>query len=117
MNLEPIFADCCSEINIVLADEVLQNQDSKQGEYKIEDDLVNARNHWTSLDGNQALWYDSLVNNKWMIGKSSNRGSSTAGIFSAYDSVCPNQNKMKHKYWNGSSWLLAPKNSISITCS
>ena len=57
ISLNLILADCCSEIKIVLKDVVLKKQNSKLGAYKIENDLVNKRRHWTSLDRNQAIWY------------------------------------------------------------
>ena len=83
----------------------------------IENDLVNGRKHWTSLDGNQAIWYESHITNRWKIGFSSDRGSGLAAISSAHDSGCPTQKGMKYRYYNGSSWRLAPKNSFSIICS
>ena len=118
MNLKPIFfADCCSEIKIVLIGHVLEKQSRFQGTYRIENDLENGRKHWTSLDGMQAIWFDNLVSNSWMIGSSSNRGSNSGGIHSAHDSGCPTQNGMRFKYWNGSyPYLDAPKNSVSLTC-
>ena len=94
---------------------MLEKQSSRQGTYKIENDLVSGRKHWTSLDGNQAIWYDSLVTNTWLTGPSSDRGT-TGGIRSMHGSGCPTQNGMRFKYWNGSSWLVAPMNSLSLTC-
>ena len=91
-------------------------QSSRQGKYRIENDLVNGRKHWTSLDGNQAIWCDNLTN-VWMIGPSSDRGSKIGGIMSIHDSGCPTQNGMRYKYYNGNSFSLAPKNSVSLTCS
>ena len=119
MNLETyFFADCCSEIKIVLTGDVLEKQSGFQGTYRIENDLENGRKHWTSLDGMQAIWFDNLVSNSWMIGSSSNRGSNSGGIHSAHDSGCPTQNGMRFKYLKSSgSLLLAPKNSVSLTCS
>ena len=65
----------------------------------------------------QAIWFD-IVNNSWIIGDSSNRGSNTGGIASAHDSGCPTQNGMRFNYAIGNSqWPLAPKNSVSLTCS
>ena len=122
------FADCCPEIKIVLKDEVLGKQSKKQGTYKIENDLVNGRKHWTSLDGNQAIWYD-IKYYRWSMGSSSDRGSSKSGIASAYDFCCPiqpyvsshgdicTQHGMRFRYYNGGSFILAPKNSVSLTCS
>ena len=121
------FADCCSEIKIVLTDDVLENQSGYQGTYRIENDLENGRKHWTSLDGNQAIWYDTK-HYCWSMGSSSDRGSSKSGIASAYDCCCPiqpyvsshgdicTQHGMRFRYYNGGSFILAPKNSVSLTC-
>ena len=110
------FAYCCSEIKIVLKDEVLGKQSKTQGTYKIENDLVNGKKHWTSLDGNQAIWYDTK-HYCWSMGSSSDRGSSKSGIYSAFDGCCPTYLDMRFIYYNGGSFILAPKNSVSLTCS
>ena len=111
-----LFADCCQEIKVTLTDDVLEKQSKYQGSYKIESYLLNGRKHWTSLDGIRALWYNN-EHNVWAFGLSSNLGSNVVSILSVHDPGCPIQNGMRYKYNNRSSWLLAPKKSVSLTCS
>ena len=98
---------------------VLEKQRSRQATYKIENhvvnnNVVNGRRHWKSVDGNQAIWFDFIAN-VWIIGSSSDLGSSNAGIHSAHDSACPTQNGMRFKY-SSSGFHVAPMNSVSLTC-
>ena len=78
--------------------------------------MLNGRKHWTSLDGIRGLWYEN-EHNAWAFGLSSDRGSGVVSIHSVHDSGCPIQNGMRYKHVNNSSWVLAPKKSVSLTCS
>ena len=107
--------NCCSKVLITLRDDILAKQSSRAGIYKKnETGLLNGRNHWTSLDGNQAIWYNS-IHNRWAIGFSSDLGSNAAGIVSTQDSHCPTSLN-RFKYSNGNGLSLAPSDSIQTEC-
>ena len=66
---------------------------------------INEQNYWiSSNDGKQAIWYDPKYSN-WKIGSKSNLGSSTAGLYSKYDTACPSDDGKKWKYYDGDNWV------------
>ena len=105
---------CCSRIRVTLNGVVKDKQGSKAGTYQKANELTNNRSYWNKINGDHALWWDKITN-KWLIGPSSDLGSTTAGITSVQDSACPTSYN-RFKYHDGKEWSLAPINSVSFQC-
>ena len=105
---------CCSRIRVTLNGVVKDKQGERAGTYQKASGLINNRSHWKKIDGDQSLWYD-ITANRWAIGKSSDRGSSSSLIDSVHDTACPTSDNL-FKYYDSGEWPLAPINSVFIQC-
>ena len=66
MEAKPDKSDCeCKNVKVILNNDVLQTQSSRQGIYEKSSDLVNGKTSWTS--DSQAIWYVSDLD-FWCIG-------------------------------------------------
>ena len=108
---------CCSRIRVTL-NGVVKDKQSRiaDGTYQKASGLSNNRSYWNHIDKDYALWWNK-INNKWMMGSSSDVGSNFGGIESAKDSACPtSDNLFKYADVVAGVFVLAPINSVSIQC-
>ena len=105
---------CCSRIRVTVNGVVKYHQDGFAGTYQKASGLKNNRSYWNKIGGDHALWYDN--SNSWLIGYSSDLGSTTGGIHSVQDSACPTSDNLFKYALGGGNWPLAPINSVSIQC-
>ena len=94
---------------------VQEFQGGRSGVYQKARRLINDRSHWIRIDGIDALWYDNVVTNYWLIGASEDLGSDFRGINSVQDTSCPTSDN-QFQYFDGNEFILAPINSVSIQC-
>ena len=108
---------CCSRIRVTLNGVVKDKQGRADGTYQKASSLANMRSYWNHMDGDNALWWDNIIN-VWMIGESIDLGSDTGAISSAQDSARPtSDNLFKYNHSNDEiGFRLAPNNSVSIQC-
>ena len=106
---------CCSRLQITINGAVQDNQGGRSGIYQKARGLVNDRSFWNRIDGDDALWYDNIVTNSWLIGASEDLGSDFRGINSVQDTSCPTSDN-RFEYTDGNEFFLAPINSVSIQC-
>ena len=85
----------------------------RSGNYKKASGKINNRFHWSQINGNQSIWYNTNVNT-WVIGNSKNIGinRSQPGIWTTREEECPT---IKNRFYYG-NWQLALIDSISIEC-
>ena len=107
---------CCSRIRVTLNGVVKDKQGSKAGTYQKASGLINNRSYWNEVYGDNALWWDNIIN-VWMIGDSSNIGSNRGVIHSVQDSACPTSpNLFQYGDVAEGKWRLVPDNSFSFQC-
>ena len=113
-----LISDCCMKIKV---ESTLQNNasiqlESKFGIYKMEQDLVNGKTHYSSTfdDGKYGIWY--TTQNNWMLGFTSGRGGVGGVLFVSGSSFsCPTDPTKDWKYLRSSNdWPVAK--GVKINC-
>ena len=75
--------------------------------------LVNGRQYWTKENGYQAIWYNDEYN-IWMIGKKTDLGTATGGVYTTFVNQCPNEVD-EWMYAVDDGWVNSGSD-IQITC-
>ena len=93
----------CQTIRVILKNEVLLNQGTRQGIYERSTD-INERPSWIHTTKSEAIWYMSKWK-KWAIGSLSDIGTDTRGI-SGLNKDAPSlpYETISWEYWTGSSF-------------
>jgi hypothetical protein len=111
-------SSCCWKVRVSYSEtHHVQREQSKIFKYYFQQPgLVNGRVHYTSSDGDHAIWFGK--NSHWDIGDVKNRGSTTANAHSGNSKPnCPSEVAYTWRYWNQDPdlWLDADK-GLSIWC-
>ena len=75
-------------------------QSGMYGYYQKESTYINGKPHYTSRfsSGSRAIWFSNQ--NQWMIGRSSDRGSTTGWAYNNNNYNCPYDPAYDWKYYN-----------------
>ena len=103
----------CSNLQVILKDDILSKQGSRQGVYEF-NEIVNGRNSWKT--SSQAIWYIPEFKD-WAIGPLSGIGTKLRGITSVadLDTKVFNVPNNKWYYWD-SEWKVIKSGDITINC-
>ena len=105
----------CPSLRVVLKNDVLRKQGTRQGTYKYLG-IINGRDSWKKDD--QVIWYYPKYKD-WHIGSLNSIGTDRRGIASRGDSKDTkifNVPKYKWKYFSRGDWKNIKSGDISVTC-
>ena len=83
-------------------------QGSKAGKYTKAYGLSSGLPYWMQSDGTNALWFTS---GRWRIGKKSDLGTTTQGLYSTNSPLCPESVGSNWKYLDDEEFLDAQGNA------
>ena len=102
--LKYISGSCCWKVRVGFS--VINDANTQWihalGNYRKESTLCNGKPHYTSYgaSGANAIWYEPTEPSGWMIGSSSERGSTTGYAYNPNNYNCPYDAAYDWKYYN-----------------
>jgi len=112
-------SSCCWKVRVSYSEthHVQKEQSEIFQYYTHETGSVNGHPHYTSVDGKNAIWYNTK-NKGWMIGDTADRGGNICNAHTGTNDVdCPEEVAFTWKYWNldPDMWLNADK-GLTVYC-
>ena len=92
-------------MKITLKNDVKNAQNSKEGVYILESELVNRKPSWSQLSGMNAIWWLERPK-QWSIGPTSNLGDYTCGLMSDAGVFLLPHEVTKWKYNKDMKWVV-----------
>ena len=108
--LKYISGSCCWKVHVAyyIKNDAYTRWNHAYGYYRKESTYIYGKPHYTSMfaSGAHAIWFNN--HNEWMIGRSSNRGSTTGYAYNRANYNCPYDPAYDWKYYNRySNWANA----------